>query len=182
MVLWSTNTPAPTPSSKILMTAWCKENELMKDDEPWYKVKWSQGEVIENEDVKMTWDFEYQMRKESTARRPDVTIEYKEQKRIQLVDMACPSEKNVNEKMNEKRQKYQQLAFEIRERRPGYKVEIVPVVIGCMGGGAGVMKSQVRKILISSNVEQTCREMLRTTVMESESIVRKVISNIVTTD
>ena len=96
--------------------------------------------------------------------------------------MACPSEKNVNEKMNEKRQKYQQLAFEIRERRPGYKVEIVPVVIGCMGGGAGVMKSQVRKILISSNVEQTCREMLRTTVMESESIVRKVISNIVTTD
>ena len=167
---------------KILMTAWCKENELMKDDEPWYKVKWSQGEVIENEDVKMTWDFEYQMRKESTARRPDVTIEYKEQKRIQLVDMACPSEKNVNEKMNEKRQKYQQLAFEIRERRPGYKVEIVPVVIGCMGGGAGVMKAQVRKILISSNVEQTCREMLRTTVMESESIVRKVISNIVTTD
>lgn len=122
------------------------------------------------------------MRKESTARRPDVTIEYKEQKRIQLVDMACPSEKNVNEKMNEKRQKYQQLAFEIRERRPGYKVEIVPVVIGCMGGGAGVMKAQVRKILISSNVEQTCREMLRTTVMESESILRKVISNIVTTD
>ena len=111
------------------MTVWCKENELMKDDEPWYKVKWSQGEVIENEDVKMTWDFEYQMRKESTARRPDVTIEYKEQKRIQLIDMACPSEKNVNEKMNEKRQKYQQLAFEKRESRPGYKVEIVPVVM-----------------------------------------------------
>ena len=127
----------------------------------------------------MTWDFEYQIRKEYTARRSDVTMEYKDQKRIQLVDMACPSEKNVNEKMNEKRQKYmyQQLAFEIRERRPGYKVEI-----GCMGGGAGVMKGQVRKILISSNVEQTCREMLRTTVMESESIVRKVISNIVTTD
>jgi hypothetical protein len=166
---------------KVLMTAWCKENDLMTD-EPWYKVKWSQGEVMENEKVKMTWDFEYQMRKESTARRPDVTIEYKEQKRIQLVDMACPSEKNVQEKMTEKRQKYQQLAFEIRERRPGYKVEIIPVIVGCMGGGAETMRTQVGKILLSSNIDQICREMLRTTVMESESILRKVISNIVTTE
>ena len=35
------------------------------------------------------------MRKESTAGRPNVTIEYKKRKIIHLVDMACPSEKNV---------------------------------------------------------------------------------------
>ena len=38
------------------------------------------------------------MRKGSTARRPDVTIEYKAKKVIHLVDMACPNEKNVLEK------------------------------------------------------------------------------------
>ena len=166
---------------KILMTAWCKENKLMGNDEPWYKVKWDQGAVMENEEVKMSWDFEYSMRKESRARRPDVTIEYKERKLIQLVDMACPSEKNIHEKMAEKRQKYQQLAFEVRERRPGYRVEVIPVVIGCMGGGAGIMKEQVEKILMTSDTEKVCREMLRTTVMESESILRKVVTNIVTT-
>ena len=53
------------------------------------------------------------MRKESTARRSDVTIEYKERKVIHLFDMACPSEKKKNK---EKRQKYPQLAFEVRER------------------------------------------------------------------
>ena len=57
----------------------------------------------------MSWDFEYNMRKESTARRPDVTLEYKERKVIQLVNMACLSEKNVLEKNKKKRQKYQQL-------------------------------------------------------------------------
>ena len=57
------------------------------------------------------------MRKESTARRPDVTIEYKERKVIHLVDMAYPSKKNVLEKNKEKRRKYQQLTFEVRERR-----------------------------------------------------------------
>ena len=45
----------------------------------------------------MSWDFEYSMRKESTAGRPNFTIEYKERKVIHLVDMACPSEKNVLE-------------------------------------------------------------------------------------
>ena len=68
------------------------------------------------------------MRKESTARRPDVTIEYKERKVIHLVDMACPSEKNALEKNKEKRQKFQQLTFEIRERRPGYRVEVISIV------------------------------------------------------
>ena len=53
------------------------------------------GSCVENEHVKMSWDFEYSMRKESTAGRPNVTIEYKKRKIIHLVDMACPSEKNV---------------------------------------------------------------------------------------
>ena len=43
------------------------------------------------------------MGKESTARRPDVTIEYKGRKVIHLVDMACPSEKNVLEKNKKKK-------------------------------------------------------------------------------
>ena len=60
--------------------------------------------------MKISWDFEYNMRKESTARRPDVTIEYKERKVIHSVDMTCPSEKYVLEKNKEKRQKYQQLS------------------------------------------------------------------------
>ena len=83
---------------KILMVAWCKENELMERDQARYKVKWGQGAVLENERVKMNWDFQFNIRKESTARRSDVTIEYKERKVIHLVDMACPSEKNVLEK------------------------------------------------------------------------------------
>ena len=81
-----------------------------------------------------------------------------------------------------KRQKYPQLAFEVRERRPGYSVEVVPIVIGRMAGRVEVMKQQTRKILINSDTEKVCREMLRTTVMESESKLRKVITNLVTGD
>jgi len=164
---------------KVLMTAWCKEHDLMAEDQPWYKVKWDQGAVMENEKVKMAWDFEYHMRKETTARRPDVTIEYKEQKLIQLIDMACPSETNVQDTFREKREKYQQLAFEIRERRPGYRVVVIPVIIGCMGGGARKLREQVEKILVTSDIDKIWKEMLRTTLMESESILRKIITGLV---
>ena len=79
--------------------------------------------------VKLCWDFEYRLRKTATARRPDVTIEYKNKNEIFLVDMACSSKSNVNANHAEKLQKYQQIAFEIRERRTGYNVMIIPIVL-----------------------------------------------------
>ena len=58
-------------------------------------------------------DFEYWMGKKTTARRPDVTIEYKDCKLLQIVTTACPSDQNVNKKVKKKLQKYQQLAYKI---------------------------------------------------------------------
>ena len=99
--------------------------------------------------------------------------------------MACPGKKNVLKKHQEKVQKYQQLAFDVRvrERRPGYRrMGVVLIVIGCMDGGVRVMREQVRKILINSVTYKVCREMLRMAVMEWESILRKVIINILIGD
>ena len=49
------------------------------------------------------------MRNSCTARRLDLTLEDTEKKIILLVDMACPNEKNKDEKREEKMSKYQQL-------------------------------------------------------------------------
>ena len=82
-------------------------------------------------------------------------------------------------KVKVKRPKYQQLAFEFRKRRPGYRVGVIPIV---MGGGVGVIREQIKKILINSDTDKVCREMLKTAVMESERMLRKVITNIMTGD
>ena len=49
--------------------------------------------------------------------------------------MTCPNEKNIGKKHREKLTIYQQLAFEMREKRPEYRVEIVPIETGCLRGG-----------------------------------------------
>ena len=45
----------------------------------------------------------------------------------------CPQEPNVENKENEKIRKYQQLAFELRIRNPGWKIYVYPLVIGNIG-------------------------------------------------
>ena len=46
-----------------------QEQGLIAKDELWYNVTWDQRAVVENESVKMSWDFGYHMRKETAARR-----------------------------------------------------------------------------------------------------------------
>ena len=74
----------------------------------------------------------------------------------------------------EKLTKYQQLAFEMREKRPEYRVEIVPIVIGCLGGGMKQVECQVKKIIKDEGgARWTCNEMLKAVLFESESMLRK---------
>ena len=73
--------------------------------------------LIENNGKKLFWDWGHRMRTSCTARRPDLTLEDSEKKEITLIDMACPNEWNKNVKQEEKIRKYQQLCFELRERR-----------------------------------------------------------------
>ena len=47
----------------------------------------------------------------------------------------------MDTKRKEKLTKYRQLAFETRERRPGYVIEVVPVIIGALGGGMKMLKN-----------------------------------------
>ena len=61
--------------------------------------------------------------------------------------MACPQQANIAAKRNEKVTKYRQLAFELRERRPGYNMTIVPIVIGALGGGIKEVLHDVEKYL-----------------------------------
>ena len=54
--------------------------------------------------------------------------------------MACPQQNNIGAKRDEKMIKFRQIAFETRERRPGYEVCVVPVVVTALGGGIKALR------------------------------------------
>ena len=102
--------------------------------------------MIEKDGKKLFWDWEYPMRTDGIARRPDFTL-----KAILLIDLAYPNENNKIAKWDEKIGKYNRLCFELRERRDGYTVKVVPTIIGCLGGGMKEVNESIRQIFEYEN-------------------------------
>ena len=167
---------------KVLTVRWAVDNGLIPEDTKWYNVKWEPGQVIKSNGKKLLWEWEYRMRMNRIAWRPDLTLEDKDKKMILLIDMACPNEANKEGKQDEKIRKYQQLCFELRERR-GYMVKVIPLVIGCLGGGMSELKTSIKRIFDSiadNELNNVAREMQKTVPWQSESIIRKTVSGLLT--
>ena len=94
--------------------------------------------------------------------------------------MVCPEKNNIGAKRAEKMTKYRQIAFKTRERRPGYKVYIVPVVVGALGGGIKVLRFDLKKIFENNELLEEIIAMIQKTIlMDSESIIQRVISGLI---
>ena len=166
----------------VMAVAWPKKYHLVKKEVKWYKERRTRGHVLENARAKLVWDFKFNLRKMTAARRPDLILEDKEKKYSWMCGMACPQEINVEEKRNEKQTKYRQLAFELRERRVGYNIVVVPLVIGALGGGVKETIQQIERIFGKGDWgKRIVGEMQKTILMDSKSIIRKVLSGLVQT-
>ena len=164
----------------ILAVAWAKQQELMDQEAIWYQQKWDRGMVLENDKTKLVWDFEFHLQKTLTARRPDLILELKIDKKIWICDMACLQQNNIGAKRTEKTTKYRQIAFETRKRRPGYKVYIAPVVVGALGGGIKALRFDLKKRFENNELlDEIIAMMQRTVLMDSESIIQRVISRLI---
>ena len=65
----------------MISCAMGKEFQLIDTQTKWYSERRDRGHVLENIRAKLVWDFEYHLRKTTTYRRPDLTLEDKETER-----------------------------------------------------------------------------------------------------
>ena len=91
--------------------------------------------MIEKDGRKLFCDWEHPIRTDCIAGRSDFTLEDTLKKVILLIDMVRPNEYNKIAQRDEKIGKYIWSCFELRERREGYTVNVIPAIIGCLGGG-----------------------------------------------
>ena len=96
--------------------------------------------VLENDTHKLLWDFNIQMDHLILARRPDLIIINKKKRICKIVAFAVPVDHRINLKECEKKDKYLDLARELKKMW-NMKVTIVPIVICASGtirhGGLG---------------------------------------------
>ena len=89
--------------------------------------------VRENDTHKFLWDFDVQTDLLILARRPELIVinnkkkkKKKKKKNLQIVDFAIPADQRITLKESEKKDKYLDLARELKETM----VTIIPIVIG----------------------------------------------------
>ena len=92
----------------------------------------NQAPVLENDSHKLLWDFNIQTDHLIPSRRPDLIIINKKKRICKIVDFAVPADHRINLKENEKKDKYLNLARELKKLW-NMKVMIVPIVIGALG-------------------------------------------------
>ena len=108
----------------------CEKYHLEKKDK-WYEH--ALDIVSENDEVKLLWDVTIQCDHVIEARRPDIEVVNKQDKKSTIIDIAVPADKRIGEKDNEKVEKYQDLKREIARMWNMRTVQAVPIVVGSLG-------------------------------------------------
>ena len=88
--------------------------------------------VLENNTHKLLWDFDILTDHQISARRPDLIIINKKKRTCKIVDFAVPADNRIKLKELEEKDKYLDLARELKKLW-NMKVTIIPIVIGAFG-------------------------------------------------
>ena len=126
--------------------------------------------VRENDSHKLPWDFNIQTDHLIPVRRPDLIIINKKKRICKIVDFAVPADHRINLKESEKKDKYLDLAREIKKQL-NMKVTIVPIVIGALGTiTKGLLKS-LEDLEVGGRVET----IQTTALLGTARILRRVL-------
>ena len=126
--------------------------------------------VLENDSYKLLWDFNIQTDHLITAIRPDLIIIIKKKRICKIIDFTVPADHRINLKESEKKDKYLNLARELKKPW-NMKVTIVPIVIGALG----TITKGLLKGLKDLEVDRRVKTIQRTALLRTARILRLVL-------
>ena len=120
------------------------------------EVKWfnhKPASVVENDRVKILWDFNIQTGHVIKHRRPDIVVLYKTERKCQLIDIAKPGDKRIELKEQEKIDSYSELRREVKKIWNLPRVLVVTIVTGALGVTSKRLKDWLKKLDVKSIIE-----------------------------
>ena len=130
--------------------------------------------VLENDTHKLQWDFDIHTDHLISARRPDLIIinkKKKKKKRIyKTVDFAVSADHRIKLKECEKKDKYLDLARELKKLW-NMKVTIIPIVIGAFGTVTKGLLKGLEDLEVGGRVET----IQTTALLRTVRILRRVL-------
>ena len=127
--------------------------------------------VVENDEIKLLWDFGMITDLAVCHNRPDIVVFLKKDHRILFLEVACPADTNVLSKEDEKISKYQGLA---REISTGYNqpVDVILIVFGHSGMVSCHQNVHLRKLPVYS--DRLFSQLQQAVILGTISILRSI--------
>ena len=126
--------------------------------------------VLENGRHKILWDFDILTDHLISARRPDLVIANKKLRTCRIVDFAVLAEQRIELKEGEKKNRYLDLARELKKLW-NIKVTVIPIVIVALGTVIKGLVQGLEKLEIRTRVETIQTAAL----LRSARILRRVL-------
>ena len=128
--------------------------------------------VLQNDTHKLLWDFDIQTDDLISTRRPDlIIINKRKKKKIWIiVDFAVPTDHRIKLKECEKRDKYLDLARELKKLW-SMKVTIIPIVIGAFRTVTKGLLKGLEDLEVGDRVET----IQTTALLKTARILRRVL-------
>ena len=104
------------------------------------------------------------------ACRPDMIVIDKAKNHCQIIDFAVPYDSTVEQKEQEKTEKYQNLARELKKIW-NMKVIVTPVIIGALGATPEKLKKRLQDLGIDTKIV----ELQKSAIIHTARILRKVL-------
>ena len=143
---------------------------LDKYDIPYNAVAWWKYDpdpLVENDEVKILWNFPVQTDQRVQHNKPDIMIIEKRSRKAHIIDVAVPNDNNIARKHETKIRDYTDLSIEIKRLWDLENVTITPIIVGATGViherfkianenlGININISEVQKIAILGTVNIT---------------------------
>ena len=126
--------------------------------------------LLENDLHKLLWDFNIKTDHLIPARRPDLIIINKRKRICKLVDFAVPAVHRIKLKESEKKDKYIDLARELKKLL-NMKVTIVPIVIGALGTVTKGLLKGLKDLEVGGRIET----IQTTALLRTARILRRIL-------
>ena len=107
-------------------------------------------------------------------RKPDLVVRLQEEKRVLIFDVTVAWEPLVKERDIEKERKYQELAADLANQWPGFRIQVYPVVVGDLGLVVGLKRYLQRTNLFETGeIDSLMQEIQREALCGSVRIIRR---------
>ena len=106
------------------------------------------------------------------ARRPDIFLQDKGNRRLYLIEMAVAWDSILAERRAKKLPKHDDLHTDLRRQYPGYRLDTVPVVIGALGMVTHQLVSDLGRLPTVGGTESQIKGMQRSVLCSSVWILR----------